>query len=493
MESSSGNCLTRTMFVIMGTAENVERKLSRLSMPLKIQLAMSTLQTGLANIKCLPLRTLLASGRCIVLLLAVNICGESPAESRLHQETGSATDASANVESLVQQLGDSNPAIRRAAETSILEIGPAACPALRQGLRNTNPEVSGRCMLLLQRLNVEAAKLRSNAFLLLDADDPEMKNYPAWPAFERFAGADLPKNRELFVAMCDSLTDTFEDCGFKTSSEARSLKHQARLLLGPNQHSSSAMRLTGYLFLCDEHNYIARAEDDRFTDVEILEALSFMQEASCVDAVRESPFRDQIESLFVSWLPRILGDIEAIDGPVKDALWELAFRSRNALLLQDLAAPYTMLTTDRKVELLDCIAAFGSPESDADSINSLAANSLVSDAAGRRLRLKALGLLKPALGDDTVVLRTRLRKRPAEQVELRVSDLAFEVAAQCLRRADAKDVDKIKTEQLFGGYRLSGNAYSRLVDERDRAKIRELLDSFPKQLPVQNESAEEDR
>jgi hypothetical protein len=54
---------------------------------------------------------------------------------------------------LVQQLGDSSPRTREAAEGRLFELGPVAIPALEDALTNTDVEIIFRAERLLSRLN----------------------------------------------------------------------------------------------------------------------------------------------------------------------------------------------------------------------------------------------------------------------------------------------------------------------------------------------------
>lgn len=409
------------------------------------------------------------------------------------QEDAAADHPNLDVKALVRQLGDRDPAVRRAAEASILKIGPSAFGALQQGLKSTNLETCNRCRRLLQQLDITAEKERSKAFLSFDADDPKMSQFPAWTSFRQFAGGDTLENRELFIAMCESLADTFANWDFKIPAESQNFKRQARVLLSGSQSKSPEMVLVGYLFLCVEHDRSGQPEEQRLAKVEMLEAIGFMKSGRCVESVIASRFRDRIESLVSAWLLGQLNRIGAADDSLMDGLWELAFRSRNARLFWNLANPYAELSTERKLQMLDCVAKLAVPEPTAVSVSApdaIEANSVTSKGA---LQLRVLGSLQSALDDKAVVLQTRFRKRPVLEFQLRVSDLAYDVLLRWLKQRYSEDVNKIETEQLFGGYPLSGDAFATLSDEADQSKLRELLDRFSQKLESEVHSAGQTR
>src|SRR5258707_1245670 len=83
--------------------------------------------------------------------------------------------AVADAEQLVQQLGSAKHADREAAAKALDGLGVAALPALREGVKNTDPEIRRRAGDLLAKLDraaESAAALAPTKVRLKAADTP---------------------------------------------------------------------------------------------------------------------------------------------------------------------------------------------------------------------------------------------------------------------------------------------------------------------------------
>lgn len=101
-------------------------------------------------------------------------------------------------ETLVKQLGAASFAERQKATEVLLELGPAAEPALVRGAEDPDPEIAKRCRELLPRVRNRETERRLAAFLQ-DKDD-RLPPPAGWERFRKAAG-NTPESRKLFAAV----------------------------------------------------------------------------------------------------------------------------------------------------------------------------------------------------------------------------------------------------------------------------------------------------
>ena len=112
------------------------------------------------------------------------------------QEEGAATPG-AEAQTLVQQLGDVNFAQRQAAVKALANMGAPAAAAVRDGMRDADPEVARRCAAIWPRLwQAEIARP--------DADRLAGYTHPLWARFRKVAGDDA-SSRKLFAELVADL------------------------------------------------------------------------------------------------------------------------------------------------------------------------------------------------------------------------------------------------------------------------------------------------
>jgi hypothetical protein len=390
--------------------------------------------------------------------------------SEAAQSDGASAAESAPLEnefgqSLVGRLGDPDPEERRIAESELLKFGSGAMQALRQGLRSTNPEIHDRCAILIGRLREENLKRRADDFLKLTSESPELNQYETWPAFEEMVGGDSLAKRRLFLRMCESFPDTFEDFGFKFSAKPETLKQHARRLLAPGSYVSRSILLTGYLFLASEADRIAGPSKGVFDKVELLEAVSFMADPASMDSLQKSEHRETIDRLIVFWIARQQRRDSGLDDSVEEGVWRLAYESGSTRIMGLIAPRYQTFSARKKLKFIDIVAG-ASPAG------------RVADAKADLIeRIRLLGL---AISDRSFVMKTRLRERPVEVVDVFVGDLAHGAAANLINRTREKENDKFKTDALFGGYPFSAKPLSVLSQGEDKEKIENWIEASMK-------------
>ncbi|HEY1187048.1 MAG TPA: HEAT repeat domain-containing protein, partial [Gemmata sp.] len=129
---------------------------------------------------------------CLALVcggLAMTGSGTAPADEKTAPAPRRVEDRTAK---LVEQLGSADFAAREAAQRELRAIGSKAEPALRAGLRSTDPEVRARAAEVLKQVRDDARR----AFISGKAEPTS----PAWKRFKELVG-NTEASRKLFVEM----------------------------------------------------------------------------------------------------------------------------------------------------------------------------------------------------------------------------------------------------------------------------------------------------
>jgi hypothetical protein len=115
----------------------------------------------------------------------------------------------AKASELVRQLGDSQFAAREAAAKKLLEMGPAALPALRDGTKAGDEEVRARCAALIPKAKAVEWKRRADAYLA-DVDGKQKHDLPLSAEFKKAVGKPDAAARKLFADMVRTNGDLLE-------------------------------------------------------------------------------------------------------------------------------------------------------------------------------------------------------------------------------------------------------------------------------------------
>jgi hypothetical protein len=109
----------------------------------------------------------------------------------------SASDRESQAPLLVQQLGNPNFAVREAAHKELLLLGPAALPALRDGLRSYDLEVKRHCKDIIPSIEQAEWAWKADAY---ETDRAVQQKYdlPLQKEYEKLIGTDLDA-RKLFA------------------------------------------------------------------------------------------------------------------------------------------------------------------------------------------------------------------------------------------------------------------------------------------------------
>ncbi len=356
----------------------------------------------------------------------------------------------------VSQLTDDSPAKREKAELEILKSGEDALPAIKRGLQNGNLEIHDRCRILLERIERRRKKKFSKDFLDLNTSEEEIGQLNAWPKFRKFAGEDDVLHRKLFLSMCEKIPLLFDNYNFRSQLTAPALKQSARMALVPDKHInvSADLLLMSYLFVAGQAR-IEQAEDSSasalFNSVEVLEAVNFISNPENASVVRNSEYRLIIDEAVASWL-----NMEVTrDGFPDETKWNLIYQTGNAFLIDQLESRYNSFEISEKLKFLAIVLR--------------AAN--VND---KSLATRCLKWLSKPMADDSKVLKSRYRKRPAQTVDVTLKMLADAVAAKVVNR-EAEESEKIELEKIFGDFPLSASGYSILKGEEGVQKLSQRL------------------
>lgn len=101
---------------------------------------------------------------------------------------------------LVKQLGDKRYATREAAAKTLVEMGPAAVPALTAGTKSEDEEVRNRSVALLPQAKAAAWKRRAAAYLA-DTEGKQKHDLPLLDDWEKLIGKPDAGSRKLFAEM----------------------------------------------------------------------------------------------------------------------------------------------------------------------------------------------------------------------------------------------------------------------------------------------------
>jgi hypothetical protein len=140
-------------------------------------------------------------------LLALTLLATPAPAAREPGDPG--TPEYAKASELVKQLGDARFATREAAAKKLLELGPAALPALRDGTKAGDEEVRARCAALLPKVKAAEWNRRADAYLA-DPEGKQKHDLPLLAEFEKAVGKPDAPARKLFADMLRTNGDLLE-------------------------------------------------------------------------------------------------------------------------------------------------------------------------------------------------------------------------------------------------------------------------------------------
>jgi len=366
------------------------------------------------------------------------------------QEVDSANNES--LESWIAQLADPNPAIRKTAETRILEHGEEALPAVKAGMRDSSLDIHHRCRILLEKIESARREELSEIFLNAEDDDVRLETYRAWPKFAKFVGSKRVLSRKLFLKMCNELPLLFEAYDFKSVQTAPELKQAARLVLVPDKHAGATpdVLAIAYLFLAEQARLNSKSEKPLFNNVEVLEAANFISNAENARRIRESDFRKVVDRCVAKWIAQ-KGNAQIPENTKLNLIYQTA----NVHLIDGMERKYDSLNLQGKLGFVDIVyrSSIGKNGSGIDQCEAW---------------------LQRPLSDEASAVKTRFRKRPAETVEVSVKNLAEAVFAAMINK-EFESEEPIELTKIFGIYPHSERGFLIVESEKGRELLAERL------------------
>jgi hypothetical protein len=111
-----------------------------------------------------------------------------------------ATPGHQKATALVKQLGDRRYATREAAAKQLIEMGPAAVPALTAGTKSEDEEVRNRSIALLPQAKAAEWKRRAAAYLA-DTEGKQKHDLPLLPEWDKLVGKPDAGSRKIYAEM----------------------------------------------------------------------------------------------------------------------------------------------------------------------------------------------------------------------------------------------------------------------------------------------------
>src|SRR5262249_26290763 len=130
---------------------------------------------------------------------------------------------------LVKQLGDKRYATREAAAKQLIEMGPAAVPALTAGTKSEDEEVRNRSIALLPQAKAAEWKRRAEAYRK-DEDGKLKHNLPLLTAWEKLTGKPDAGSRKMFAEMIRTNGELLELAATDPTRASEAVKAKCRTM-----------------------------------------------------------------------------------------------------------------------------------------------------------------------------------------------------------------------------------------------------------------------
>jgi hypothetical protein len=144
---------------------------------------------------------------------------------------------------MVKKLSSRDFAERAAADKELLRLGPAALPALREGLKSGDAEVRSRCKGLVGRIEDIEWKHRVDAYAA-DVDGKQSHDLPLLKTYEKLVGSGLPA-RKLFAECLRTNGTLLQTATGERGPALEAFKKQCQVLYAPQKKGKKAVFKTG--------------------------------------------------------------------------------------------------------------------------------------------------------------------------------------------------------------------------------------------------------
>jgi hypothetical protein len=149
----------------------------------------------------------------ITLVLTTGLLAADPKTS------DEATPEQQKASALVKQLGDKRYTVREAAAKQLIEMGPAAVPALTAGTKSEDEEVRNRSVVLLPQAKAAEWKRRAAAYLA-DTDGKQKHDLPLLAEYEKLVGKPDAGSRKLFAEMVRTNGELLQKASDRKAAQA---------------------------------------------------------------------------------------------------------------------------------------------------------------------------------------------------------------------------------------------------------------------------------
>jgi hypothetical protein len=216
----------------------------------------------------------------------------------LAAEPASAAAQREKAAALVKRLADTSFEVRQQAADELLQLGLVAEEALREGLKDHDPEVRDRCKNLLPRLLEGRREARFKAFLA-NPDDKQTHQLSCWARFSKAVGTDAAA-RELFVAiqrvdgdLLDAVDNNPKDAAPRVAERCN---HLNAVLISSATEAILMQELALVLFLATESGVTI----DEATLKKVCAALGILAERTAIaKKLQESPLQRKLLIAFL--------------------------------------------------------------------------------------------------------------------------------------------------------------------------------------------------
>lgn len=219
---------------------------------------------------------------------------------------------SARAAALIRQLGDRSFAAREQASVQLTAMGLAAKAALREGVKNADPEVRRRAEQILKIVLAIDFQARLEAFRA-DKEDKQEHDLAGWKHYRKLVGSDAA-SRELFIQMLQTNASLLEEAQTKPKEAAEQLANRCQAQMrgafipanGGNPRAIQLGDVATALFL--------EADPDLAIPTEIRQkTCALLYQPALQNGLRNAAPNAPIRKLVSAWLTQCAGTMMSAD------------------------------------------------------------------------------------------------------------------------------------------------------------------------------------
>lgn len=212
----------------------------------------------------------------------------------------------AKAKDLVRELGAASFTVREEAARQILLMGPAAKPALQEGLQSNDLEIQARCERLLVTVMEQDFKVRLDAFLA-DKEGKASHDLPGWKRYRQVVGHDTGA-RELYAEMAKGHRRLLEEADVAPKTVGARLAGECQALFQKMNSATVAERRQISLADIAAILLIATDPEAAVNDQGQMMAANLLYQPAFNQSLRAGPRAEQTRKLFLSWAGQVKGN-----------------------------------------------------------------------------------------------------------------------------------------------------------------------------------------